>query len=255
MNKRPLILITNDDGITARGIHCLAEAVKDLGDIIVVAPDGPRSGQSSAITVDSLLRLTPREFGEGIEAYSVNGTPADCVKLAMHALMRERRPDIILAGINHGSNSGNSVNYSGTMGAVIEGCFAGVPSVVYSLLDHSHNADFSFILPMVTEITRKVLSTGLPKDICLNINFPKGIVPKGLKMAAGARGRWTEEYEEYVSPHGKPFYLLTGKYIEENPDDDTTDNYWLSRGWATIVPVRPDQTAFDQIKPLEYLTL
>ena len=186
MNKRPLILITNDDGITARGIHCLAEAVKDLGDIIVVAPDGPRSGQSSAITVDSLLRLTPREFGEGIEAYSVNGTPADCVKLAMHALMRERRPDIILAGINHGSNSGNSVNYSGTMGAVIEGCFAGVPSVGYSLLDHSHNADFSFILPMVTEITRKVLSTGLPKDICLNINFPKGIVPKGLKMAAGA---------------------------------------------------------------------
>ena len=114
MNKRPLILITNDDGITAR-------------DLIVVAPDGPRSGQSSAITVDSLLRLTPREFGEGIEAYSVNGTPADCVKLAMHALMKERRPDIILAGINHGSNSGNSVNYSGTMGAVIEGCFAGVP--------------------------------------------------------------------------------------------------------------------------------
>lgn len=255
MKKRPLIFITNDDGITARGIHCLADAVKNLGDIIVVAPDGPRSGQSSAITVDSPLKITPREFEEGIEAYSVNGTPVDCVKLAMHAVMKDRRPDIILAGINHGSNSGNSVNYSGTMGAVIEGCFTGVPSVGYSLLDHSHNADFSPILPMITEITRKVLENGLPKDVCLNVNFPKGRVPEGVKMTAGARGHWTEEYADYVSPHGKPFYLLTGKYINENPDDDTTDNYWLSRGWATIVPVRPDQTAFDQIKPLEYLTL
>ncbi len=108
---------------------------------------------------------------------------------------------------------------------------------------------------MITEITRKVLENGLPKDVCLNVNFPKGRVPEGVKMTAGARGHWTEEYADYVSPHGKPFYLLTGKYINENPDDDTTDNYWLSRGWATIVPVRPDQTAFDQIKPLEYLTL
>lgn len=255
MKQKPLIFITNDDGVSAPGIHRLAEAASCIGEVVVVAPDGPKSGQASAITVDSPLRLTKVDFGGGIEAYSVNGTPVDCVKLGIHALMRDRRPDILLSGINHGSNSGNSVIYSGTMGAVIEGNFVGIPSVGFSLLDHSHDADFSLILPWVKRITDKVLETGLPKDVCLNVNFPKGCEPKGMKMAVGARGHWTEEYAEYISPGGKPFYLLTGRYINDDPDDPTTDNYWLDRGWGTIVPVRPDQTAFDHVKGLEYLTL
>lgn len=255
MKQKPLIFITNDDGISSPGIHRLAEAASSLGDVVVVAPDSPKSGQASAITVDSPLRLTEVDFGGGVEAYSVNGTPVDCVKLGMHAVMRDRRPAILLSGINHGSNSGNSVIYSGTMGAVIEGNFVGIPSIGFSLLDHHHDADFSPVLPWVTRITARVLESGLPKDICLNVNFPKGCEPKGMKMAAGARGHWTEEYAEYISPHGKPFYLLTGHYVNDDPDDPTTDNYWLSRGWGTIVPVRPDQTAFDHVESLGYLTL
>lgn len=242
--EKPLILLTNDDGLNAPGLRYLIECVSNMDspEIIVVAPSGPRSGQASAITVDSPLRVTRTEDYLGAQMWSCTGTPVDCVKLAMNAVV-PRRPDLLLSGINHGSNSGINVLYSGTMGAVMEGCLLGIPSVGFSLLHHSWSADFSKCGSIVNHVSRIVLSKGLPAGVCLNVNIPARCTPKGLKVARGSMGHWTDEYARYVDPHGKPYYWLTGKYVDDNPDDPTTDNYWLDRQYATIVPIRPDQTA------------
>lgn len=250
--SKPLILISNDDGVEAKGLRFLIECVKDMGDVIAVAPSGPRSGQSSAITVDSPLRIKSYPDYFGCKVYSVNGTPVDCIKLAMHTLV-SRKPDIVLSGVNHGSNSGNSVIYSGTMGAVMEACMLGIPSIGYSLLHHSIEADFSECTPFIAEITRKVLSAGLPDGICLNVNIPAQCKPKGLKVVRAARGYWTEEYAEYIDPNGKPYYWLTGKFNNEEPDNPDTDNYWLAREYVSVVPVRPDQSAVDVIGKIKEL--
>ncbi|MEZ3590733.1 MAG: 5'/3'-nucleotidase SurE [Muribaculaceae bacterium] len=252
--QRPLIFVTNDDGIDAPGLKALIDAVGEMGDVVAVAPDGPRSGQSSAITVGVPLRIKRHEDYNGVPMYSVSGTPVDCVKLGMHAIVK-RQPSLVLAGINHGSNSGNSVIYSGTMGAVMEGCMLGIPSIGFSLTHHSWAADFAAGMPWVTGITRCVLDKGLPDGICLNVNIPARCEPQGVKVCKGAPGRWTEEYKDYVDPMGKPFYFLTGKYIPVNPDDQTTDLYWLDRGYVSVVPVRPDQTANDAIGTTESLFL
>lgn len=245
-NKRPLILISNDDGVFTKGLHHLVDRMTDLGDVVVVAPDAPRSGQSSAITVGAPLRIFSHNDYNGAKIHSVNGTPVDCVKLAMHAIV-DRRPDIVLSGINHGANSGNAIIYSGTMGAVLEGSMIGIPSVGFSLLDHSLQADFSATSGMITDITRAVLAKGLPKGVCLNVNFPAVARINGIKTVKAAMGHWTEEYAAYKDPGGSPFYMLTGRYIPDNPDDDTTDEYWLKRGYATIVPAHADQTDTDAL--------
>lgn len=244
--SRPLIFITNDDGVDSPGIRYLIETVADMGTVIVVAPDAPRSGQASAISVNTPLSVTRKPDIAGAEVYSINGTPVDCVKLGMHAVV-PRRPDIILSGINHGSNSGNSVIYSGTMGAVIEGCMIGIPAIGYSLLHHSWAADFSQCGDIVRHITSQVLGTGLPPEICLNVNIPARCTPEGIKVVRAAKGHWTEEYVEYTTPHGSPFYWLTGKFVNSEPDSPDTDEYWLQRRYATVVPVRPDQSAPDSI--------
>lgn len=242
MTERKLIFITNDDGVTAPGIRHLTSLVKDYADIIVVAPDGPRSGQASAITVETPLRIKEIEKSDGISIYSVNGTPVDCVKLGMHAIV-PRRPDLLLSGINHGSNAGNCVVYSGTMGAAIEGCLIGIPSIGFSMLSHSWKADFTPCDRIVKAIVKSVLSNGLPQDVCLNVNIPAGCTPQGLKVVRAASGHWTEEYREYQSPGGRPFYMLTGQFVNHEPDSDETDEYWLKRDYATLVPVKPDPTA------------
>ncbi|MCM1518581.1 MAG: 5'/3'-nucleotidase SurE [Pseudoflavonifractor sp.] len=244
--ERPLIFITNDDGVDAPGLKALIDAVSGMGDVIAVAPAGPRSGQSSAITVGEPLRIRHHADYGGAGVYSVSGTPVDCVKLGMHALA-DRKPSMLLSGINHGSNSGNSVIYSGTMGAVMEGCMLGIPSVGFSLTHHSWQADFTPGLPWVTQISRKVLSSGLQAGVCLNVNIPARCEPVGVKVCMAALGRWTEEYKDYVDPTGQPFYFLTGKYLPDNPDDPSTDLYWLDRQYISVVPVRPDQTAADAL--------
>lgn len=241
-SQRPLIVITNDDGIGAPGLRYLIDTVKDMGDIIVLAPDSPRSGQSSAITVNQMLRIKLEEESEGLQIYRINGTPVDCVKLGMYAVV-PRRPDLLLAGVNHGSNSGTSVIYSGTMGAVIEGCFLGIPSVGFSLLHSSWTADFSECGPIIRDVSEETLRYGLPQGICLNVNIPAQCKPLGLKRCKASQGYWTDEYTEYRDPNGKPFYLLTGRFVDKNPDDDTTDNYWLARQWATLVRVNVDMSA------------
>lgn len=233
--ERKLILISNDDSVNAPGLHFLVDCVKELGEVWVVAPDEPKSGQSSSMTFNAPLRITEHEGYEGARLFSVSGTPVDCVKLAMHNIL-PRRPDLVLAGVNHGSNAGNSVIYSGTMGAVFEGCMNGIPSVGYSLLHHSMKADFSECVPYVKEMTAKVLASGLPAGVCLNVNFPAKVKIEGMKVVRAARSHWTEEYQQYVDPHGKPFYWLTGKQVNEEPDNPDTDLYWLDRNYATCAP-------------------
>jgi 5'-nucleotidase len=243
---KPLILICNDDGIAAPGIHRLVDFVALLGDVYVVAPATAHSGQSSAMTVNSPLRIATHEPYNGAKMFSITGTPVDCVKLAMHHIL-PRRPDLMLSGINHGSNAGNSAIYSGTMGSVFEACMIGIPAVGYSLLDHAMDADFSRCMPFISDISAKVIAEGLPADVCLNVNFPANVDIQGLKTVRASRSHWTEEYKNYTDPHGQPFFWLTGVQINEEPDDDSTDLYWLDRNYATVVPCRPDQTAVSDI--------
>lgn len=249
---RPLILISNDDSINARGVHHLCECVKEFGDIIVVAPDEPQSGQSSSLSVNRPLRITLHEGYEGATVYSVSGTPVDCVKLALHSIV-PRKPDLMLSGINHGSNSGNAITYSGTMGAAIEACTTGIPAVGFSLLHHSLKADFTYTTPFVKEITRRVLSEGLPAGVCLNVNIPAKVEPKGVKVCRAARGHWSEEYERYLDPLGKPFYWLTGRFCNDEPEATDTDEYWLGQKYVSVVPATVDQTALTSIPAIEKL--
>ncbi|MDE6116179.1 MAG: 5'/3'-nucleotidase SurE [Duncaniella sp.] len=245
-NNRPLILITNDDGVESKGIAHLVSVAVGIGDVIVVAPEAPQSAKSSALTVNSPMQVKEYPSIHGAQVFTVNGTPVDCVKLAMHAVL-DRKPDLLLSGINHGSNAAVNNIYSGTMGATMEGCVLGIPSIGYSILSHSADADFTPLSPFVADIATNVLANGLPDGICLNVNFPARCTPKGMKVLRAARGHWTEEYADYSTPHGKPFYWLTGKFHNEEPDCPETDEYWLARQYGSIVPIRPDQTAADQI--------
>lgn len=247
---RPLILVTNDDSINAPGVHHLADCVRSMGDVYVVAPLYPHSGQSAAMTVGAPLRIN--EFPcekEGVRMFTVNGTPVDCIKLALHAIV-PRRPDIVLAGINHGSNSGVNVTYSGTMGAVMEGCIEGIPSVGFSLLHHSLKADFKFSTAFVAKIVAEVLATGLPEGVCLNVNIPARVMPEGIRVCRAARGKWVDGYKRYLDPQGIPFYWLTGKFVNFEPEADDTDEYWLQRRYITVVPVYSDQSAHDMIRAI-----
>ena len=242
MTELPLILISNDDGVKAPGLHKLIQWARPFGEVWAVAPAEPRSGQSSAITVNTPLRIAEHPEYDGAKVHSVTGTPVDCIKLAMHHIV-PRRPALILSGINHGSNAGNSVIYSGTMGAVFEGCMVGIPSVGFSLLHHSLKADFSECGRFITDIIGNVLADGLPDGVCLNVNFPAKVKIEGIKTVRSARSYWTEEYASYTDPHGKPFYWLTGRQVNLEPDNPETDLYWLGRNYATIVPERADQNA------------
>lgn len=240
-DTQPLILITNDDGIHAKGLYHLIDCVRHLGDIIVVAPDVPQSGMSSALTVSGPLRITRHPERHGAKIYSVSGTPVDCVKIALHTIV-PRKPDLLLSGVNHGSNAAVNVIYSGTMGTAIEGCLFGIPSVGYSLLHHALDAEFGATTPFIDTITRQVLDHGLPAGICLNVNFPARCVPKGMKLLRAARGYWNEGYESYTDPAGRTFYMLSGRFTNREPDCDETDEYWLARQWVSIVPVNPEMS-------------
>lgn len=248
MKKRPLILLTNDDSYEAPGLRILAEAMAAYGDVVAVAPMTPQSGMSSAITVGSALKITEKAPVGEARFFAVNGTPVDCVKIALHTILGAR-PDMLVSGINHGSNSGNSVIYSGTMGAVMEGCFNHIPSVGLSLLHHSMKADFTLSRELWERICADVLGEGLPQDVCLNVNIPAKITPKGVKACRAAKGYWTDEYARYLDPSGNPFFWLTGRFVNSEPDADDTDLYWLDRGFISVVPVSPDQTALSWLRP------
>ena len=249
--QRPLILVTNDDGINAPGIRNLISIVKDIGDVIVVAPDSPQSGMGHAITINSTLhssRITPKN-SEIIE-YSCSGTPADCVKLAINELM-PRKPDLCVSGINHGSNSSINVIYSGTMSAAIEAGIEGVPAIGFSLLDYSWNADFSQSKDFIRKITLNSLNNGIPKGVVLNVNIPavKKSEIKGVKICRQAKAYWIEEFDKRKNPLGQEYYWLTGKFVNKDKGEDT-DEWALKNNYISIVPVKFDLTAHNAIQGL-----
>ena len=247
--KRPLILVTNDDGINAPGIRTLISVIKDIGDVIVVAPDSPQSGMGHAITINSTLhssRITPKN-SEIIE-YSCSGTPADCVKLAINELM-PRKADLCVSGINHGSNSSINVIYSGTMSAAIEAGIEGVPAIGFSLLDYSWNADFSHSKDLIRKITLNALNNGIPKGVVLNVNIPavKKSDIKGVKICRQAKAYWVEEFDKRKNPLGQEYYWLTGKFVNKDQGEDT-DEWALKNNYISIVPVEFDLTAHHAIQ-------
>lgn len=249
-NKKPLILITNDDGYQAKGIEALIDSVKDLGDIIVVAPDGPRSGMSSAITSLQPLRVYLINESQNIKVYATTGTPVDCVKLGISELA-ERRPDIVLSGVNHGSNAAVAVLYSGTMGAAIEGAVFKIPSIGFSLLDHSHNADFTYSKKYINSITKQVLEDGLPSGTCLNVNIPKGDDIKGIRVCRQTSGQWVNEFMQSKDGADKDIYWLTGNFENDEPSDEMTDEWALANRYVSVVPVKVDMTNHDLIASIK----
>jgi len=252
MNK-PLILITNDDGHDAPGIEILTRLMLQLGDVVVVAPDGARSAQSNALTVTHPIRFKKIEEVEGLIRYSCTGTPTDCVKLALNEIV-VRRPDLVVAGINHGSNSAINVIYSGTMGAVLEGCENGILSIGFSICDHSLEADFSQFEPFILKITREALLNGLPHATCLNVNSPVGEIA-GVRVARQCDGRWTKEYAKRTDPRGGSYFWLTGNFENHEPDSEDTDEWALDHGFISVVPTKIDLTAYDAMEKIRIWNL
>lgn len=240
--KKPLILITNDDGYGARGIEALINFVKPFGDVWCVCPAEQHSGQSMAMTINDSLLVKRQDDLDGVPMFTVNGTPVDCVKMSLLNIL-PRRPDLVLAGINHGSNASVNVLYSGTMGAVREACQDGLPAIGYSLTDHAPDADFSFCREYVERITKMVLEKGLPRDICLNVNVPAGCKPKGMRVTRACRCRWSDEYRRYETPWGQPFYWLAGEFLNSEPDCEDTDQWCLDHGYVSVVPTTVECTA------------
>lgn len=240
MNK--LILVSNDDSIEAKGVHELIKALQAIGDVVCVCPEQPQSGMSMALTVNSSLRVKRLEDYRGTPMYRVNGTPVDCIKIAVDNLL-PRKPDIVVTGINHGSNAAINVVYSGTMGAAFEGCAYGIPSIGFSLTSHDENADFTPCLPVVDKLVRLVLENGLPHGVCLNVNMPAGVEKYSeMRVTKGCRGKWNDRYDEYRDPANRPFYWLAGNFVNLEPDDSDTDEWCLSHGIVSIVPVKLDPT-------------
>lgn len=251
MKKTPNILVVNDDGIHAPGIRSLIEAVRPLGNVTVVAPDTAMSGMGHAITVRSPLRLHKIVKEENYEEYGCNGTPVDCVKMGEQVVMKAK-PDLMVCGINHGSNAAINIVYSGTLAAVIESAIGGVPSVGFSLLDYSHKADFSACGKYIDLICRKVLEKGLPDGVCLNVNIPavKAEAIKGIKVCRQARSRWVEEFDIRTDPHKREYYWLTGVFEKLEHEEDT-DEWALDNNFVTVVPVQFDFTAHQAIETIK----
>lgn len=249
---KPLILISNDDGYHAKGMHSLIKFIRDLGDIIVCAPESVRSGYSRAFSATTPLTLKEREIkviapigkdDEGFcKVYSCSGTPVDCLKMAYNRLC-PRKPDLVIGGINHGGNESTNSHYSGTVGIVMEGALKGIPSIAFSLCDFDEEADFEPMRPLVRKMVKKVLAEGLPKYVCLNVNVPQNWNSE-VKMCRMAHGHWRQEVDERIHPgSGKPYYWMTGYYQNDEPEAEDTDAWAIAHGIASITPLTADQTA------------
>lgn len=249
IKKKPLILITNDDGVNALGINQLIAGIREMGEIVAIAPDGARSGMSSAITSIHPIRLNRVKKEENLTVYSCTGTPVDCVKLGINEVLT-RKPDLLIAGINHGSNAAICVVYSGTIGATIEGCICGVPSLGVSLCDHSPNADFTQAARYAGIVAEKVLEEGLPQGVCLNLNVPEGKEVKGLKVCSQTKGYWAKEFVTAKDQNDKTIYWLTGEFTNEEPDNGQSDEWALNHGYAALVPLQIDLTAYRFLEKL-----
>ena len=242
MTKRPLILISNDDGVDAQGIQVLTKLMQRLGDVIVVAPNGPRSAASCSISPIDNINITLVKEELGLKVWRCTGTPTDCVKLALDGLL-DRRPDLMVSGINHGDNASVSVHYSGTVGAAFEACMKAVPAIAYSLKTRSLQCDFRPYEAEVVRIARYVLEHGLPEDVLLNVNFPEVPELKGTRVCRTGRGRWMKEMMQV----GEGEYRLTGYFQNLEPEAEDTDYWALDHGYASITPIQLDMTAHDYL--------
>jgi 5'-nucleotidase len=251
--KRPLLLISNDDGYHAKGIRQLVEMLSDMADIIVCAPESARSGFSCAFSATTPLRLKLRRQMPGVEVWSCNGTPVDCVKMALSEIV-PRRPDMVIGGINHGDNSSVNAHYSGTMGITLEGCMKYIPSVAFSLCDFADDADFSPLRPFVRQIVRKILTEGLPIGVCLNVNFPLAESFRGVKVCRMSRGSWTNELTKCHHPRGYEYWWMVGHYQNDEPESEDTDKWALEHGFVAITPTQIDLTAYQAMDVLRRWT-
>ena len=236
------ILITNDDGWGSKGILTLTQTMETIAHVTVVAPDGARSGMSNAITVDRPMTLRLIEHTPTRDVYITNGTPSDCVKLAVNIIYKDTRPDLLLSGINHGSNAAVNVIYSGTMGACFVGCEQSIPSIGFSLCDHHPDADFSHLQPLIIPIVNQLLQRGFPDRVCYNINAPIGEL-KGIRFTRHARSHWEKEIAEFNDEKGEPYYQLQGVFVNHEPQAQDTDEWALAHGFVAISPTTIDMTA------------
>lgn len=249
--NKPIILVTNDDGITAPGIRALIDAVKDFGRVVVVAPDKPQSGQGHALTLEDPLRLRKVDIFDDIEAYECSGTPVDCVKLAKDVILENRAADICVSGVNHGSNASISIIYSGTVSAAMEASLEGINSIGFSLLNFARDADFEPCKKYIRHLVRYVLDKGLQNTKLLNVNIPN--LPaddiKGIKICRQANGKWVEKYAHAKDPQGRDYYWLTGEFVNPDKGEDT-DIWALKNGYVSVVPSQHDLTAYKAIDGL-----
>lgn len=252
--KKPLILISNDDGLQAKGINVLIDSLKDIADLLVCAPDSGRSGYGCAFSVFNPLHLKLRRKEKGLEVWSCDGTPVDCVKLALDQLCTKRKPDMVIGGINHGDNASVNTHYSGTMGVAMEGAMKYIPSVAFSLCDHAEDADFDPLLPYIRHITQKVLEEGLPEGVCLNVNFPVAKKFKGVKVCRMAKGTWGNECVRSIHPRGSEYFWMVGSYVNDEPKAKDTDNWALTHGYVAITPTRVDVTAYETMEKIKQWT-
>ena len=249
--SKPLILVSNDDGITSPGIAKLVSLMKKLGEVIVVAPDSPQSGMGHAITVGDTLRLTENGIFKDIAAFECSGTPADCVKLAKHHLLKDKKPDLVVSGINHGSNTSISVLYSGTMSAAIEAAIEGTPAIGFSLCDYSHDADMSHVDEHILKITSETLNKGIPKGIALNVNIPpkQNQNIRGIKICRQANARWEEEFDQRVDPNGRKYFWMVGNFVNHDKGEDN-DEWAIAQNYISLVPCQFDLTGHHAISIL-----
>lgn len=252
---RPLILITNDDGFASKGLRALDELAIEMADVVVMAPEGNASGQSHSITTSRPLRVREIKRSEGLDVYACDGTPVDCVKLATEYFC-PRQPDLVLSGINHGSNSSINVLYSGTMGAVIEATALGLKAIGFSLLNHNPEADFGPGMPYVRHIVRYALEHGLPPYVSLNVNIPRLAADqiKGIRICHEAKAQWLDSFEQRTDPQGRPYWWLTGKFVCDNPPEGS-DEWALANGYVSVVPIQPDFTDYEAIASLNSMQI
>lgn len=251
MKKKPLILVTNDDGISAPGIRALIAVMKELGEVVVVAPDSPQSATGHAITINSTLFINKIDIDPDVEQeFSCSGTPVDCVKFAVNEILK-RKPDLCVSGVNHGSNSSINVIYSGTMSAAVEAGIEGIPAIGFSLLDYNWDADFEPAKPFIKKIAQQVLDNGLPEGVILNVNFPKLSEKdiRGIKVCRQAKAMWVESFDKRTNPMGREYYWLGGKFVNLDNGEDT-DEWALANGYISMVPVQFDLTAHHAIQGL-----
>ena len=251
MNDKPLILVTNDDGISAPGLRTLIHVMNTIGNVVVVAPDSPQSGMGHAVTINNTLHLEAVSIDDGPQQeYTCSGTPTDCVKIAISELL-DKKPNLCVSGINHGSNSSINIIYSGTMSAAVEAGIKGIPAIGFSLCDYSWNANFENTKTYIQSITRSTLKNGLDQGTVLNVNFPNSTTYyKGVKICRQANAHWEETFDKRTNPLGKDYYWLSGTFENYDTGDDT-DEWALANQYVSIVPVQFDMTAHQSINKLK----